>query len=551
MPAGALVIVIDHSGSMSEAIHNAPESKEHYANQAAILSLKSLQTKDYVGVIAFDTEPTWVVPLSENLHPDQTSQEISQITPAGGTSIYPALDAAYEALARLDSSQVPVKHIVLLTDGDSMPGDWAMVTSKMRAANISLSTVGVGDDADKNLLTSLAQMGRGKFYFIADPTVLPQVFIKEAMTLRATLIKEKTFTPRVRDQGSPVLGGIDALPPLTGLISTWPKANPEIVQPLVSDDADPLLSYWRVGLGQCAVFTSDAGDRWATQWTQWSGYSQIFSQLVRTIERGAATNLASARIITTAPDHSKLLVQAAGPQQQFANLSNVWAMLLSPDPHVPPRRIELSQSGPGSYSADITTPASGAYLATVHMDANNSGSTWIDTAYVAPSSPEMRDLESNEFNLTEIAQRTGGRLLNPFDPQADLFNRQGLTEPRISRPLTNYLIALAIILLLLDVAIRRIAIDRRMVASARDFVLARSPRRAPAPQPTAVLSAARKSKPIHVPDASPDIILPPSPAFDQSPVTTTVAEAPPSQSPDNPLDRLAAAKRRARQGFKN
>jgi Ca-activated chloride channel homolog len=555
MPAGALVLVIDHSGSMSETIHNASGSKEVYADQAAILALKTLMAKDYVGVVAFDVTPTWVVPLSQNDHPEQTSQEIEQITPRGGTNIYPPLVTAFDSLMSLDSSQVPVRHIVLLTDGDNgdFPADWVGITAKMRAANITLSTVGIGDDADKGLLTSLAQMGKGKFYFIEDPKILPQVFVKEAMTLRSTLIKEKPFVPRLRDADSPVLAGLPSVPQLTGLVSTWPKANPTIVQPLISEDADPLLSYWRIGLGQCAVFTSDTGERWANAWTGWPGYAKFFSQIVRTIERGGATTLASARIIPTIAGHAKLLVRAIGPQQQFADFVSVWVSLLSPDPRTPAQRIPLNQTGPGTYTADIMTPATGAYLASVHMDSGTAGSSWLDTAYVSPASPEMRDLQSNEFTLTEVTQRTGGRLLEPFDTKADLFDRDSLIEPSISRPLTNYLLALAIILLLVDVTVRRITIDRRMLVQARDYILGRA---GPARQirtsgsPT-LLQATKKARQAMTLEPMPAANLPIAPIFDQPPSSASVADSPATSTDDNPLDRLAAAKRRARQGFKN
>lgn len=550
MPAGGLVLVIDHSGSMSESIHNAVGSKEQYADEAAVLALRSLMDKDYIGVIAFDTQPTWIVKLAPNDQPEKTSQQIRGISPAGGTDMYPALEEAYNALVQLDSEQFPIKHIVLLTDGmNNFPRDFSTITTKMRAANITLSTVGIGDDADQRLLGSLARMGKGKFYFVEDPKILPQVFVKEAMTLRATLIKEKTFVPRVRDGDSPVLAGVDGLPPLTGLISTWPKANPTIVQPLISDEADPLLSYWRVGLGQCAAFTSDTGDRWAGAWTQWPGYGKFFSQIVRTIERGFNTTLASARIVPTTPGHAKLIVEAIGAQQKFADFLNVWAMLITPDPHAKPQSIQLNQTGPGSYAADIATPATGAYLAAVHLD-RSSGNTWIDAAYVAPASPEMRDLQSNDFLLNQIAQRTGGRLLQPFDASDNLFDRDGLTEPRIARPLTNYLIAAAIVLLLLDVAVRRISIDRRMLQTMRGYLgsYVHTPpgRSAALPQ----INAMKKATPAATATYQ-------APSESEQPVIVTAA--PPARPEPEPsstdsassLDRLAAAKRRARGNFKD
>lgn len=553
MPAGALVLVIDHSGSMAETIHNAKGTKEKFANEAAVLALKTLMARDYVGVIAFDTMPTWVVPLSQNQNPQRTSQQIEQIAPAGGTSIYPALVEAYESLKQLNDKDAAIKHIVLLTDGQSHPGDWAEITAKMRAAHITLSTVGVGDDADRRLLTDLARMGRGKFYFIQDPKVLPQVFVKEAMTLRATLIKEKPFIPRVQDGDSPMIAGFEAFPPLTGLVSTWPKSSPMVVEPLVSNEADPVLAYWRAGLGQAAVFTSDAGDRWAVPWARWGGYSRFWSQTLRTIERAGGTSMASARIIPTTPGHARLVVEAVGQKQQFANFLGVWAMLLSPDPHDSGQAIQLHQTGPGVYEADLKTPATGAYLAAVHINQGKSGNTWVNAAYVAPASAEMRDLESNEFALTELARRTGGRLLNPFDPKANLFDRAGLVEPTTAFPLTNDLLALAIFLLLLDVAVRRLSFDRRGLTRAAGYLLGYVRRPAgPGASATPIsVNALKHARQAAAPE--PALIKPPkdeTPILIQSGAPAPTNPIPEPAEPANPMGRLAAAKRRAQKVFK-
>jgi von Willebrand factor type A domain len=49
-----------------------------------------------------------------------------------------------------------VKHIVLLTDGESPTGPYDQLTQQMKDAGITLSTISVGSDADVNLLQQLA-----------------------------------------------------------------------------------------------------------------------------------------------------------------------------------------------------------------------------------------------------------------------------------------------------------------------------------------------------------------------------------------------------------
>jgi hypothetical protein len=80
------------------------------------------------------------------------------------------------------------------------------------------------------------------------------------------------------------------------------------------------------------------------------------------------------------------------------------------------------------------------------------------------SSLEMRDLQSNDGLLKEIADRTGGRVLPAFDANdADLFNRSGLSPAITPLPIWDTLVSVLIGLILMDVAARRIAWDREAI----------------------------------------------------------------------------------------
>ena len=46
---------------------------------------------------------------------------------------------------------------------------------------------------------------------------------------------------------------------------------------LATEDGDPLLAFWPIGLGRTAVFASDVKDRWATDWLKWRGYGPFFA----------------------------------------------------------------------------------------------------------------------------------------------------------------------------------------------------------------------------------------------------------------------------------
>ena len=63
----------------------------------------------------------------------------------------PALQSAYQAAA---ASNARLKHIVLLTDGQSFDSGHDRLVESMRPYQITLSTVAIGSDADTKLLAN-------------------------------------------------------------------------------------------------------------------------------------------------------------------------------------------------------------------------------------------------------------------------------------------------------------------------------------------------------------------------------------------------------------
>src|SRR4029078_837165 len=97
--------------------------------------------------------------------------------------------------------------------------------------------------------------------------------------------QNKTFTPLV-DSFSPVLKGIDAMPPLHAFVLTTPKPRSiTILKSDAKDEISPVLSTWRFGLGKTAAFTSDLSPNWGSDWVQWGQYQEFVKQLMIEISR--------------------------------------------------------------------------------------------------------------------------------------------------------------------------------------------------------------------------------------------------------------------------
>jgi Mg-chelatase subunit ChlD len=357
-PAGAIVLVLDHSGSMTEPMPNDSDlTKQQVATDSAILALKTLQRDDMVGVIGFASSPQWIVNLAPNTDPELSARKILAVKPAEGTNICPALEEACIALEKLNPQDAGIKRVVLMTDGVSEAGDYDGLLARMRDAHITLSTIAVGGDADLRLLRHLADRGGGAMYAVDSASQLRQVFVREARTLRRQLIHEPP-------------GGIDlvqnldgfTMPKLTGMVLTSLKPDRSISMPIATADYhhDPILATWNSGLGRATVFTGDASTRWAAQWVGSPSFGKFWAEQIRNVSRPPMSGEFDVRM-TRDGASTRLVVEAIGASGAAKSFISFTGRLAGPeDTGVD---INLQQTAPGQYEATLSTPDAGNYAA--------------------------------------------------------------------------------------------------------------------------------------------------------------------------------------------
>src|SRR5262249_56126960 len=81
------------------------------------------------------------------------AQALATLEPGGGTAIYPGL---VEALHQLQGVDAIAKHIVVMSDGLTQPGDFPGILKAISDQGISVSTVAIGDGADPVRLADIA-----------------------------------------------------------------------------------------------------------------------------------------------------------------------------------------------------------------------------------------------------------------------------------------------------------------------------------------------------------------------------------------------------------
>jgi uncharacterized membrane protein/uncharacterized protein YegL len=269
-PSMAMALVIDKSGSMGGA-------PIELARQAAKATVELLGPRDKIGVIGFDSQPFIVCEMTPAADIGRVQDSIDSLQAGGGTSMYPGM---FEGERMLRSAGTRVRHMILLTDGQSSPGDFEGLAENMALSGITVSSVALGGGAAQDLLKRIAQIGRGRYYETMDPNSVPQIFTKETMAVSRSAIKEEPFLPvPVNTLG--FLEGVDfdAVPYLLGYVMT--RLKPTALSHLVTDGGDPLLASGQYGLGVGMAFTSDATDMWAGEWVEWKGYGPLWAQIMR------------------------------------------------------------------------------------------------------------------------------------------------------------------------------------------------------------------------------------------------------------------------------
>jgi len=444
----ALVLVIDKSGSMGR------NDKLEYAKAAALTVLKTLSDSDSVGVIGFDSQPFVVIPLEPvSQSRPYFSELIDRLKARGTTFLMPALQEAERSLAQ---SGAAIKHVVILTDGET-GGTAAMyydlVSSMHRDGGVTISTIAIGREANLGLLQSISKYGGGGFYQTDSPSNLPQLFLEDVRQRGGdTTMVEKDFVPYSvsPDQVLKDLAGRQ-LPALTGFVSTDLKPGATLSVFVNSAGVRaPVVASWKIGAGKALAVTTDASGRWSSRWVENGVFGPLWDKLVAwmTPQTGTAAQkfdvalgYRAGRIEIKLTDYSDTSRTSGRP---------IDAVVRMPDGS----RADaiLSQDAPGELSGSLEAAKPGNYFIDLKPPPG-SDQTFPPLAYtVSPAIDAESPRAAPNYGLLEhLASATGGRL-NP-SPQELALSRPHFEH---TASFTPWLVVTAMILLIAEALIRRL-----------------------------------------------------------------------------------------------
>lgn len=158
-----LCLILDHSGSMNG---RSLETVKKAANRL----VDRLNPSDRLSIVVFDHRAKVLVPSQSVEDPEKIKQQINRLSADGGTAIDEGLRLGIEELAK--GKKDTVSQAFLLTDGENEHGDnnRCLKFAQLAASyNLTLNTLGFGDNWNQDVLEKIADAGLGTLSYIQKP----------------------------------------------------------------------------------------------------------------------------------------------------------------------------------------------------------------------------------------------------------------------------------------------------------------------------------------------------------------------------------------------
>ena len=435
LPTTALILAIDKSGSMTDSSYGV--TRLQLAREAACAALEVLNERDQAGVIAFDDAGKWVIPLSKVTDVAAMQEQVATIRPGGGTAFYTPLVMAYEALK---ATEAQYKHVIFLTDGEAGDTGYMDVVRRMAGSGITVTTVAVGDGADYQGLTKMAETGYGRMYAAGPFDSLPRIFTKETMLISGAYVQNRTFTPAITDSS---MTNFPGFPELGGYLAVTEK--PLATVSLCSDREDPILAWWQYGAGKVLSWTSDVQGGWSQAFLNWDRAAEFFSGLISFILPDRSGN-GEIRLAD-----GRMTWETDAPQEASAAAVTV----IRPDGEK--ETVRLERVTENRFEGEADTGLSGAYAVRIEMEDGRGRVLQTAEGGDTVSWTEEYDQRREDTGALEtLARETGGKLCEDTGSLLDFPD----TAARKRTDLTSLLAGLALLLFLFDVAQRRLDLFR-------------------------------------------------------------------------------------------
>ncbi|MDR1269933.1 MAG: VWA domain-containing protein [Planctomycetaceae bacterium] len=196
-----IALVIDRSGSMQG-------KKIEQAKEAAIQTVRQLRSKDIVSIVVFDSKVEVLIPATKISDREFVEQKIRSIQPGSSTALYKGTEKGIEEVRKFLEKGF-VNRVILLSDGlanigPSSPEELANLGKKCGSEGISVTTLGLGNGYNEDLMVKLAAASDGNHKFIESADEIADIFQKEFNTALSVVAQEVSCVVTIPEGIRPV-----------------------------------------------------------------------------------------------------------------------------------------------------------------------------------------------------------------------------------------------------------------------------------------------------------------------------------------------------------
>ncbi len=406
VPKGALALVM-HASELPQG--------NHWQKLIAREAIKALGDLDYCALLHWNgnEQYLWTDNQGRGFVTVQGNRarmiaRLDRMAPGDMPDFDPTMKMGLQGFNGL--TDVAVKHMVIISDGDPTPPSPAVINGFVQA-KVTVSTVAVGTHgpAGSRVMQQLSAATGGKYYAVTNNRALPRIFQQEARRVSRPLVYETPppFEPSIQTSHE-MIDTLQDFPPISGYVMSTPKQNPLVdvvlTAPRPEGQENAILAAWTYGLGRAVCFTTDAGQRWANQWTSWPGYEKFFTQLVRWVARPAGEEGQFNIAMDVEDERIRVVVTAIDKDGEFLNLLNITGTAVGPD--VDTTEFSLQQVAPGRYVGELPADEPGSYFLMLNPGL---GLAPIRAGVNVPYASEFRQRVTNEGLLKTLAELTPAR----------------------------------------------------------------------------------------------------------------------------------------------
>ncbi len=360
-----VTVVLDASGSMAEpasrpGIGGVDGTRKFDLVRQATLAMagRQLTAGDMLRVITFSEWPT--LRYTGTVGPDflaALSAALADVRPGGGTKVIPAMEAALEAAGAAGETGTRDRLVIILSDlqTEKFPTEpWAR---RFTDAGVALAVVSTGRPTEAYPLKRLVDRLGGQSVYGVDLSGLADVFVRFLREARGDVrVRRETAVKVV----GPLFGLPAELPDIDTFLSVAERGEIELLARTAA--GDPLIARHRVGLGRVVSVALPLEGPHNPRWRK----SKIVGSLLSAAAAWAAGPAGDARYdaeVTRRGQEVTVTVHALAEDDSPINgkaLTVEWSAGSDR-----PRKIDLKQTAPGTYTAALGRLGSAAAMLVV------------------------------------------------------------------------------------------------------------------------------------------------------------------------------------------